>query len=154
MSVMCFDSKKFAKVSATLIRYYATGSNDICLAWLFKYPDGWKKGLESQMRSFVQDLQRANTLTYSRQYESSEKWDSGNNSALDVFSADSADTYENKCQLLQALRSIEYNIVDNEGRATNLLNCREILSKLIRYVALDIVDSLDDYKNADTWGGV
>lgn len=151
MSVLLHDKQKFYRVYESL-RWYRGGVdyNFPAQTWAssFGYPRGYRDidVMEKILFNFCNDLYRANQATYQRQYEDARF-------PIESLSYDSnecieAKRYPNNCALYKALQSIRYNLFDNAGKASNLLNCVNVLNNIIRYIADDIIGALPEYEKA------
>ena len=152
MSVICYEPKKFQKIAISLKQYRESGVNYNvnvqCFAHLFGYPEGWKDGfevLEYKIDTLMSDLHRANQQTYLRQYED-EKFE-----IEGIPEVNREKPYENKIALYKALKSIRYNICDNNGGISNFNGCEKTLDLLIEYIADDIITAMPEYDEANVW---
>ena len=136
MSVILFSENKFLRVYQSL----RLKAKDIAYIW--KYPKGWDKlyGLDDYLKIFVEDLYQANIRCWNSQYGDVKLIEKLN--FKDVYPV-------NDYQLLADLRSIRYNIWDNEGNNYNLPETAKKLDKLIEHIAMDIIEKLPEYKQTD-----
>lgn len=141
MSVTLYSEKKFLEIYETL----KPEGRD--LAWLFGYPDGWDKpdGMNYYLKNFINDLYRANAITWNRQYPN------------DIQKIDVLDfskrllPYKNLHELYKSLQGLRYSLCDNDGEESDLNNCLDKLNKLIDHIALKIIQEIAAYQNANTW---
>ncbi len=152
MSVICYEPQKFQKIAISLRNYKAYGVQYVynvhCFAQAFGYPEGWQEGWEIinyKIDIFANDLYRANQQTYLRQYED-EKFE-----LESIPQKNREKPYENKIALYKALKSIRYNICDNDGRVSDFNNCEELLDRIIEYISDDIISALPEYDESNTW---
>ncbi len=141
MSVVLYSQKKFLKIYKTL------EPEGRSLAWLFAYPDGWDgaSGIDNYLKSFINDLCRANTITWNRQYP---------DEVQEIETLNFSETilpYGNLCQLYKSLLGVRYNLCDNEGKESDLNNCLDRLNRLIDHIALKIIQEMPAYQDANTW---
>lgn len=152
MSVICYKPNKFKKIAISLKKYKANGviyDYDVaCFGHLFDYPDGWNRDdeiLNYKIDIFVNDLYRSNQQTYLPQYKD-EQFEIHSISGINLEKP-----YENKVNLYKALQSIRYNIYDNNGKVSNLNDCKHLLNKFIEYIADDIISAMPEYRVANVW---
>jgi len=140
MSVILYDDKKFLKIYATL----RLNAKDY--AHIFGYPEGWDKpgGMDTHLRAFIDDLRRANVITWNRQYPDDPQ-------PLTALEFKPVMPYSSDIQLLKSLQGLRYNLISNDGRITNLSSCFEKLTNLIYYLMSRIIDRLPEYQKAKTW---
>jgi len=136
---MLYGDEKFARIFASLQH---DGRN---IAWLFGYPKGWDEpgGLLPSIRAFVQDLQRANAITWNRQYENEKV-------PLSLGKLTGLPPYT-EIEFYKSLRGLKYNLMDNEGAETNLAKSLERLDILIDTVGASIISKLPEWEAAKTW---
>ena len=141
MSVVLYSEKKFLEIYETL----KPMARD--LAWLFDYPEGWDKpgGMDYHLKNFLNDLYRANVMTWNRQYPN----DTQKMDVLDFLKE--LPIYKNLCGLYKSLQGLRYNLCDNDGEESDICNCLDKLNRLIDHIALKIIQEIPDYQNADTW---
>ena len=141
MSVVLYSQKKFLKIYKTL------EPEGRSLAWLFGYPDGWDgaSGIDYYLKSFINDLYRANTITWNRQYPDDIREIKTLNFSQTVL------PYRNLCQIYKSLLGVRYNLCDNEGKESDLNNCLDRLNRLIDHIALKIIQEIPAYQDANTW---
>ena len=140
MSVILYQDEKFLRIYQSL---HLRGSR---IAHIWHYPKGWDKpdGMDETLKNFVNDLRRANTITWNRQYEDDQY-------PLDILPSRRATSYSDNFELLKSLRGLRYNLIANDGSETNLLGCMEKLDRLIEFVAFEIIDKLPEWERANTW---
>ena len=140
MSVILYEDERFLKIYESL---HLKGRD---LACFWDYPEGWDKpnGMNEVLWNFVNDLRRANTITWNRQYQDEQY-------PLDILELKTVTPYKNDFQLLKSLRGVRYNLISNDGQETDLLGCMQKLDKLILHIAFEIVDRLPEWEMADTW---
>ena len=140
MSVMIYEDIKFLRIYESL---HLKGRN---IAPIWHYPKGWDEpnGMDESLKGFVNDLRRANTITWNRQYTDEQY-------QLSVLDFKTVLPYKNNFELLKSLRGVRYNLISNNGEETNLLDCYKKLDALVEYVALDIIDKMPEWERADTW---
>ncbi len=141
MSVVLYSQKKFLKIHKTL------EPEGRSLAWLFAYPHGWDgaSGIDHYLKSFINDLCRANTITWNRQYP---------DEVQEIKTLNFSETilpYGNLCQLYKSLLGVRYNLCDNEGKESDLNNCLDRLNRLIDHITLKIIQEIPAYQDANTW---
>jgi len=147
MSVICFGVEKFYKIAESL----KSNKNGGDLMWAFAYPEGWEtpEGSKYIINCFVNDLYRANQLTYKYQY--AENHEDAHFLIESLHFPHSILPYT-KIELYKALQSIRYNICANDGTIKDLCDCEKRLDKIIDATADDIISALPDYDKADVWG--
>ena len=141
MSVVLYSEKKILEIYKTL---EPEGGS---LAWLFGYPDGWDElsGMDYYLKNFINDLYRANTITWNRQYPDDVQEIETLNFSQTVL------PYGNLCQLYKSLLGLRYNLCDNDGKESDLNNCLDRLNRLIDHIALKIIQEIPAYQDANTW---
>lgn len=155
MSVILYEDEKFLRIYQTM-RIKRGGQE---YAHLFHYPEGWQdsKVMDQHYRSFAEDLRRANTITWNRQYPddvqplSALDFDSCGVNLGGVLAQSTIEPYHNDIEFLKSLRGLRYNLIDNEGQETDLLGCMKILNHLIDEVGYAIISRLPEWSKADTW---
>jgi len=141
MSVVLYSEKKFLEIYKTL------EPEGRSLAWLFGYPDGWDElsGMDYYLKNFINDLYRANTITWNRQYPDEVQEIETLNFSQTVL------PYGNLCRLYKSLLGLRYNLCDNDGEESDLNNCLDRLNRLIDHIALKIIQEIPAYQDANTW---
>ena len=155
MSVILYEDEKFLKVYESLQEYRPLSVQ--CdwggryFASLFGYPEGWDKPdvMDAHLRAFVQDLRRANTACWNNQYPDDVQ-------PIDILEfpeppAAATMPYANNFELLLSLRGLRYNCIDNGGREYSLNSSFEKLEDILEEIAMDIIDSLPQMQEAQTW---
>lgn len=141
MSVILYEDQKFLRIYTTL------ASKEREYACLFSYPEGWQHpgGMDSTYRAFVDDLRRANILTWNRQYEDDQHplW------TLDFDTKTLP--YATDIEFLKSLRGLRYNLIDNGGGRTDFLGCTKRLDNIIDSVMYEIISRMPEWETADTW---
>ena len=141
MSVTLYEEEKFLRIYQSL---HLAGQD---LARLWSYPPGWQEpgGMDAHFRSFITDLRRANTATWNRQYSDDPQ----------PFTIPDFDKgvlpYVNDFQLLKSLQGLRYNLISNDGKETNFLQCYDRLHYIIDHLMSSIINELPQYAAAKTW---
>lgn len=147
MSVILYEDEKFLRIYESL-RGKQGGKE---YAHLWHYPEGWDQpyGMDTHYRAFVQDLRRANIITWNRQY----KDDIQAIRILEFKEAPflSAMPYNSNIEFLKSLRGVRYNLIDNAGNETDLNDCLKKLEAIIDEVSYAIISRLPEWERADTW---
>jgi hypothetical protein len=151
MSVSLYSEGKFYQIAASLINwnYYglklrrsAEGAGQ--LAWVFGH-DG--DDINSRIMNFVNDLYRANQMTFYRQYPRYKR----PIVSIDWSLVRDIAPYPHPVALYKSLRGLSYNLVDNEGQTTNFNKSIEILDKLIDSLGVGIIENMPEWNKYDTW---
>lgn len=140
MSVILYEDEKFQQIYETL------KCKDREYACIFNYPEGWDKygGMDATYRAFVDDLRRANIMTWNRQYEDDQQ-------PLGVVDYGGALPYRSDIEFLKSLRGLRYNLIDNAGGETDFNGCMEKLNNIIDQLQYEIISRMPEWDKADTW---
>jgi len=140
MSVILYDDEKFLRIYATL----RLDAKDY--AHIFDYPEGWNKpgGMDTYLRAFIDDLRRANIITWNRQYPDDQQ-------PLRTLQFKPVLPYATDFELLKSLQGLRYNLISNDGTKTDISGCFEKLTNLIYCLMSRIIDRLPEYQRAETW---
>lgn len=135
MSVITYEDEKFLRVAKSL-KFRSTD-----LGHFFGYPKEWDKqgGMDKHIEKFAQDLRDANVDASNERYK--EKKES---SELD-FTKDAMTLtiYE----LIKSLKGIAYNTVESKAYPVTMT----MLKDMIYHFMGILVDTIPEYKAADTW---
>jgi hypothetical protein len=158
MSVMLYDAEKFYRIAVSLIRWHNYGldlprfrEGNAHLGWLFGYPKGWKDWgvIDGYIMNLVNDLYRANQITYNRQYPGGKQ----SVASIDwqLVGQDNYESYPHPVALYKSLRGLHYNLIDNAGRSTEFNKSLELLNSLIDALGYEIISHSPAWDKYDTW---
>jgi len=150
MSVTLFEKEKFLRVKESLEQYIVPAEVRSCDTWKGRVyrvfgldPFRESSKLKEKIRTFCEDLYRANQLAYNWQYPD----DAVKVEILD-FSREVL-PFENDCQLLKSLKAIRYNCYTNGGKRAEIFKeTFKTLDDLIETLKDKIIENLPEYQNA------
>ncbi len=158
MSVTLYDESKFYQIVATLMDWDNYGLNlprsptggPGHLAHVFGYPAGWKNygGLARHIFNMVNDIYRANQITYNRQYPKHEVTIA---SLYFQELANMGHPYGHPVDLYKSLTGLRYNLMDNAGRTSDINKSMEKLDQIIDNLAFAIISSMPEFEESKEW---